>query len=171
MDLVSDPPLIKVYGSKTARQTGIPSRIVPVLFPILKDLLVRSMGESSPAEQYIVPSCVSRRRNNAHDALGIILKRAGLVDDNGRTSWHPAFQVLRGCCERDFLDLGLSEYRYCQAIGHSPAVSRAYYLAKFEDATLEDDARDEFQAAAERVKEQLSESVLVYPGYTDDSAE
>ena len=52
---------------------------------------------------------------------------------------------------------------------HSPAVSRAYYLAKFEDATLEDDARDEFQAAAERVRLLLPESIPEYQGYTENS--
>ena len=170
VDLMSDPPLIKVYGSKTARQSGTPSRVVPVLFPILKDLLLRSISESSPAEIHVVPSCVPRRRSNAHDMLSAILKRAGLVDDNGRTLWRPAFKVLRACCEKDFLSLGLSEYRYCQAMGHSPEVSRAYYLAKFEDATLADDARDEFQAAAERVRLALSDTNQVYAGYTDDSA-
>ena len=77
--------------------------------------------------------------------------------------------VGRACCEKDFLGLGLSEYHYCRAMGHSPAVSRAYYLAKFEDATSEDDACDEFQAAAKRVKEQLSEAIPVYAGYTEDS--
>ena len=88
-------------------------------------------------------------------AFDVILTRSGLVDDEGRTLWRPGFQVLRACCEKDFLGLGLSEYLYCRAIGHSPAVSRAYYLAKFEGATLEEDARNEFKAAAARVRRDL----------------
>ena len=61
--------------------------------------------------------------------------------------------MLRGCCERDFLGLGLSEYRYTRAIGHSPEVSRRNYLARFKGAVLDDDSTAEFKRAAQRVTE------------------
>ena len=170
VDLMSDPPLIKVYASKTARQSGKPSRVVPVLYPILNELLVRSLSETSPAE-HLVPSGVPRARSDAHRTLKVVLRRAELVDEDNRVLWRPAFQVLRACSEKGFLGLGLFEYRYCRAIGHGATVSPACYLAKSEDATLEDDAHDEFQAATERVKSQPSHPIPVHAGYTADPVE
>ncbi|MFA9478780.1 hypothetical protein ACERK3_10775 [Phycisphaerales bacterium AB-hyl4] len=70
-----------------------------------------------------------------------ILKRAKV------SRWTPAFQVLRACAEVDFLQLGLSERLYTRAIGHSPEVSRKYYLDKFEKTVLEDQERNEYLAA------------------------
>ena len=63
--------------------------------------------------------------------------------------------VLRVSCEYDFLKLHLPEAVYTQAIGHSPEVSRRYYLAKFQGARLDEFTRDEFRAAAERLRDLL----------------
>ena len=108
MDLTQNSPLIKVYASKTARQSGKPNRVVPVLFPILEDILVRAIAQSNPSDRYVVTSNVPRARSDTHRTLKKILQRGGLIDDSGRTLWHPGFQALRACCKKDFLGLGLS---------------------------------------------------------------
>lgn len=154
VDLTQDPPLLKVYSSKTARASGQPSRVVPVLFPILADLIQEAMMDLT--DPLLVSSKVTRSRSDAHRTLQRIQVRAGLVDVEGRTLWRPGFQLHRACCEKDFLGLGLSEYQYCRAIGHSPEVSRRYYLDKFSNAVLEDAARDEFRAAAAKARQQMS---------------
>ena len=164
VDLTTDPMLIKVYASKTARATGNPSRVVPVLFPILCNLLVEAIES---AGRFVVDEQVPRQKGSDHKTLTRILKRAGLE------RWRPGFQILRACCERDFLDFGLSEYRYTRAIGHSPEVSRRDYLARFEGAVLDDNANTEFKRADERAraliegqKESKSESIAATPGDT-----
>ena len=66
VDLTQDPPLIKVYASKTARQSGEPSRVVPILFPVLERLLIRAIGESAPPDPYCGPvkrSAGTKRRS------------------------------------------------------------------------------------------------------------
>jgi len=124
--------------------------IVPVLFPVLGDLLVRAIGESDPKDPYVVTQSVARGKGAQRNTLLRILKRADL------DPWKPSYQVLRASCEYDFLKLGLPEAVYAQAIGHSPEVSRRYYLAKFQGARLDDFTRDEFKAAAVRVRELIS---------------
>ena len=121
MDLTQEPIIIKVDGSKTARSKGERYRIVPVLYPVLADLLVRAIGESSPADPYVVSSEVARGKGAQRTTMRRILRRAGVP------MWKPTFQVLRACCEYDFLKVGLPEAVYTQAIGHSPEVSRKYY--------------------------------------------
>ncbi len=158
VDVSSDPMIIKVYASKTARSTGVPSRVVPVLYPVLADLLVAAIGETDPADRLVVSSAVTRHKGSQHKTLGRILKRAGL------DRWRPGFQVLRACTERDFLDFGLSEFRYARAIGHSPEVSRRYYLARFEGAVVDEHATDEFKAAAGR-------AAALYPAATRQPVE
>ena len=150
VDLTQDPMIIKVDGSKTARSTGERYRIVPVLYPILGDFLVRAIGESNPADPYVVSSQVARGCGAQRTTILRILKRAGLKP------WKPTFQVLRGSCEYDFLKLHLPEAVYTQAIGHSPEVSRRYYLAKFQGAQLDEFTRDEFKAAADRLRDILT---------------
>ena len=150
VDLTQDPMVIKVDCSKTARSKGERYRIVPVLFPVLGDLLVRAIGESGPAERLVVNQSVARGKGAQRNTLLRILKRSGLEP------WKPTYQVLRASCEYDFLKLGLPEAVYTQAIGHSPEVSRRYYLAKFQGADLDEFTRDEFRDAANRVKELIS---------------
>ena len=155
VDVASEPMVIKVYCSKTARSSGKPSRVVPILYPALKLLLLKAIGESDPADLFVVSSRLPRQKGSDHKTLTRILKRAGLE------RWRPGFQVLRACAEIDFLDLGLSEYRYTRAIGHSPEVSRRHYLGRFDDVVLDERERDEFQAAAARLQERLSEDGCV----------
>lgn len=145
INLAADPPLIKVYASKTARQSGKPSRVVPVLFESL-ELLLRQAMLSMPADPLVVDRRLPRHKGSDHKTLTRILKRAGL------DRWRPGFQILRACAERDFLELGLSERLYTKAIGHSPEVSRTHYMEKFEDAVLEDSDRTEYQDAARQAR-------------------
>ena len=148
VNLESDPPLIKVYSSKTARMSGNPSRVVPVLFPILEGKLREAM-RSNPDDPHVVSTRLPRSSGSDHKTLKRIARRAGV------RMWRPAFQVLRACCEKDFLLLGLSERCYTQAIGHSPEVSRKWYLARFQDADIDEVDRDEFKQAASRVKAEM----------------
>ncbi len=150
VELEKSPPLIKVYASKTSRATGTPSRIVPVLFPILERLLVQAIAESPPSEHWVVSGRLPRTRGSDQKTLMRILDRADVP------RWKPAFQVLRACFEKDLLDLGLPEADYTKAVGHSPEVSRKFYLAKFEGADLDTQSADRFIAAAERLREKLS---------------
>jgi integrase len=150
VDLEQSPPLIKVYASKTARSTGVPSRVVPMLFPLLQQLLVKAIGESRPTESFVVSSLLPRTSGSDHKTLMRILQRAKLV------LWKPAFQVLRACFEKDMLGLGMPEADYTKAVGHSPEVSRRFYLAKFEGASLDEAQADRFNAAAQKLQSQLA---------------
>ena len=71
------------------------------------------------------------------------------IKRSGVKPWHPKFQLLRGCAAVDFLRIGLSERAYQQAMGHSPEVSRKYYLDKFEPGVVSAIDEAEYQAAYE----------------------
>ena len=79
-----------------------------------------------------------------------ILKRAGIEP------WKPTFKVLRPSCEYDLLKISLPEAIYTRAIGHSPEVSSQYYLAKFQGAEPDEFTRDEYKAAAGRLRDLIS---------------
>ena len=149
VDLEQDPPLIKVYASKTARATGMPSRVVPVLFPILEKLLVKAIAETPVRDPCVVSIQLPRGGGSDHRTLTRILERAGLE------RWRPGFQVLRACFEKDLLDMGLPEADYTKAVGHSPEVSRRFYLAKFEGASLDTDSARRFKEVARKLAELL----------------
>lgn len=88
-----------------------------------------------------------------------IFRRAGI------DPWKPTFKILRPSCEYDLLKIGLPEAIYTQAIGHSPEISRKYYLAKFQGVDPDEFTRDEFRAAARRVRALNPHS----QGYTGDT--
>ena len=123
---------------------------MPVLFPILERLLVQANGEISLGEPLVVSSQLPRSSGSNHKTLMLILARAGVE------RWEPALQVLRACFEPDLLDLGLPEADYTRAVGHSPEMSRRFYLAKFQGAQLDDGSADRFKAAAKKLREKLS---------------
>lgn len=52
-------------------------------------------------------------------------------------------------------DGGLPEADYAKAVGHSPEVSRKFYLAKFEGAGLDDGSAKRFRAVAKKLAELL----------------
>ena len=56
-----------------------------MLFPVLVDLLVRAIGESSPSDPYVVSSKLPRTRNYAPHTLKAMLCRVGPVDGDDRT--------------------------------------------------------------------------------------
>jgi len=143
IDLDAKPPVIRVYSQKTARQTGNPSRIVPVLYQTLTEKLQQALA-AEPHDPFVVSSQLPRSSGSDHKTLHRAFKRAGI-------SWKPAFQVLRACCERDMLKAGIPERLYTDAMGHSPEVSRKHYLARFVDADIDEDDRREYLEAAKKL--------------------
>ena len=73
-------------------------------------------------------SFATHNRANSRRNLDSTLVRVGLAP------WRPAFQILRRSCETEWSNLGIPEAAYVQAIGHSPEISRRFYVQVFRDA-------------------------------------
>ena len=147
VNLTADPMLIKVDCSKTARVKGGRYRVVPVLFAILGQLLIQAIGESDPADLYVVSSEDARGKGAQQVTMRRLFKRAGV------RPWKPLFQVPRPSCEYDMLKLGMPEAIYTKAIGHNSEVSRRYYIERFQGVDPDEFTRVEFKVTAPKAKE------------------
>ena len=110
-----------MYCSKTARADGDPDRIIPILYPILENLLVKAITEASNGQHHVVPPTVSRSRGTAYQTFRRICRRAGVE------MFREPFKCMRRSCATDLRKRFGATY-VTDWLGHTEDIEQKHYL-------------------------------------------
>ena len=106
-----------IGNSKTKKKY----REVPICLSLYSILLEAHNDSNNDAD-----SITGQSINNLYRRGQAVLANAKVIE------WPKLFQAMRSSCENDWKQKGVAEATYCAWIGHSPKVSREYYVAPTE---------------------------------------